>query len=295
MSSQVQQAKQAFGARLREIRKDANLTGRALAAATGMHVTKVSRIEHANQNPSEEDIRRWCQACGVDDQIPELIATLRGIEGMWLEWKRQLRGGLKRMQETFDRHHEQATVVRSYESIVVPGILQTAGYCEAVLRIAADFYGTDSDISAAVEARMHRQRFLYRSDRRFLFVVEAWALRTIFGGVDIMLGQLDRLLAVATLPRISFGVIPAGTIRRMWPGEGFFLFDDDLAIIETTSAEIKVTQPQEIRLFADAFRRLQGEAVYGAEARSMITETMRDLSEADQNAHTAIADVREAH
>ncbi|BCB84453.1 helix-turn-helix domain-containing protein [Phytohabitans suffuscus] len=278
MSSQVHQAKQAFGARLREIRKDASLTGRALAAATGLHVSKVSRIEHAGQNPSEEDIRRWCQACKADDQIPELIATLRGIEGMWLEWKRQLRGGLKRMQETFDRHHERASVVRSYESIVVPGILQTAAYCEAVLRIAADFYGTDGDIAAAVEARMNRQRFLYQSDRRFLFVVEAWALRTIFGGVDVMLGQLDRLLAVATLPRVSFGVIPPGRIRQMWPGEGFFLFDDDLAVIETTSAEIKVTQPQEIRLFADAFRRLQGEAVFGAEARGLITGTMDDLA-----------------
>lgn len=153
MSSQVQQAKQAFGARLREMRKDANLTGRALAAATGMHVTKVSRIEHANQNPSEEDIQRWCRACTADDQIPELIATRRGIEGMWIEWKRQFRGGLKRIQETFDRHHERSSVVRSYESIVVPGILQTAAYCEAVLRIAADFYGTDSDIATAVAAR----------------------------------------------------------------------------------------------------------------------------------------------
>jgi transcriptional regulator with XRE-family HTH domain len=279
MSSQVHQAKQAFGARLREIRKDANLSGRALAAATGLHVSKVSRIEHANQSPSEEDIRRWCRACHVDDQAPELIATLRGIEGMWLEWKRQLRGGLKRMQETFDRHHERASIIRSYESIVVPGILQTAAYCQAVLSIAADFYGTDGDVSTAVEARMNRQRFLYQSDRRFLFVVEAWALRTIFGGVDVMLGQLDRLLAVATLPRVSLGVIPPGTVRRMWPGEGFFLFDDDLAVVETTSAEIKVTQPQEIGLFADAFRRLQDEAVHGSEARALITQTMRDLAE----------------
>src|SRR4030095_16187321 len=99
---------------------------------------------------------------------------------------------------TFDRYHEQSSVVRSYESIVVPGILQTAAYCEAVLQIAADFYGTDGDISTAVAARMNRQRFLYKNDRRFLFVVESWALRTIFGGVDVMLRQLDRLLAGAT-------------------------------------------------------------------------------------------------
>lgn len=77
MSSQVHKAKEAFGARLRDLRKDANLTGRALATATGLHFTKVSRIEHARQNPSEDDIRLWCRACGAEDQIPEETMSLR--------------------------------------------------------------------------------------------------------------------------------------------------------------------------------------------------------------------------
>ena len=53
VSSQVQQAREAFGTRLREIRKDANLTGRALASSSGIHFTKVSRIENGRQSPSE--------------------------------------------------------------------------------------------------------------------------------------------------------------------------------------------------------------------------------------------------
>ena len=270
MSSQVQQAKEAFGGRLREIRKDAGLSGRQLAAATGLHFTKVSRLEHGRQNPADDDIKAWCEACGVEDQIPELIATLRGIEGIWLEWRRQLRGGWRRLQESTLPLYEEAQLVRCYESIVVPGILQTAEYCTAVLQIAAEFYEIEQDIEAAVEARMERQRLLYRGNRRFAFVLEAWALQTVYGSLDVTLGQLDRLLAVATLPRVSLGVIPSTAVRSMWPGEGFWIYDQKLVTVETTTAEIKVTQPREIALFAKAFAGLNQLAVHGQNARELI-------------------------
>lgn len=281
MSSQVEQAKQAFGVRLREIRKDANLSGRALAELAGIHFTKVSRLEHARQSPSEDDIRAWCHACGAVDQIPDLIATHRGIEGMWMEWQRQLRGGLKRLQEKSFPLYEETALFRVYESSVVPGILQTAEYCAVILRIAAELYGAATDIDAAVEARMERQRYLYRGDRRFAFVLEPSVLSTVFGDTDVMLGQLDRLLAVMTLPRVSLRIIPPYAARRMWPGEGFWIFDDQLVKIETTSAGLKVTQPREITLFATAFTTLQSQAVHGAEARELISSAMIALQQAE--------------
>lgn len=135
---------------------------------------------------------------------------------------------------------------------------------------------------------MERQRFLYRGDRRFLFVLEAWALQTVFGSVDVMLGQLDRLLAVMTLPRVSLGIIPPTTVRRMWPGEGFWIFDNDLAVIETTTAEIKVTQPREIAQFVQAFKRLQDHAVYGADARDIITATIHHLAQQSETCSPAV-------
>lgn len=279
MSSQVQQAKEAFGGRLRELRKDAGLTGRQLSAATGLHFTKVSRLEHGGQNPSDADIRAWCQACDVEEQIPELVATLRGIEGMWLEWRRQLRGGWKWLQESARPLYEDAHLVRCYESVVVPGILQTAEYCAAVLRIAAEFYEIDHDIDAAIEARMERQRFLYHGDRRFAFVLEAWALQTIYGSREVMLAQLDRLLAVATLPRVSLGIIAPTAVRTMWPGEGFWIYDKRLVTVETTSAEMKVTQPREIALFARAFTGLQQLAVHGPDARQVIASAIDQLTQ----------------
>ena len=72
-SSSAWQARQALGVRLGEIRKDANLTGRALATLCGWHESKGSRIEHARTAPAADDIREWCQHCHapgeVDDQL----------------------------------------------------------------------------------------------------------------------------------------------------------------------------------------------------------------------------------
>jgi hypothetical protein len=93
-SSAAKQARLALGARMREIRRDAGLSGRALAAATGQHFTRVSKIEHGVQVPDEGDIRAWCRACGADDQVPDLIATARAVESAYLEFRRQSREGM---------------------------------------------------------------------------------------------------------------------------------------------------------------------------------------------------------
>lgn len=86
-----------MGARLREIRKDANITARALAAASGWHFTKVGKLENGARNLTEDDIRAWCQACRAVGQIPDLIATVRYIEAMYLEHRRQMQSGIKHL------------------------------------------------------------------------------------------------------------------------------------------------------------------------------------------------------
>lgn len=96
-ASSAKQAQEALGVRLRELRKDASLTARALAAATGQHYTRVSKIEHGVQAPSDNDVREWCRACAADDQVPDLLATLRAVESAYLEFRRQSRAGMKRV------------------------------------------------------------------------------------------------------------------------------------------------------------------------------------------------------
>lgn len=274
MSGQVQQARQGVGARLREIRRDARLSGRELAALAAWHPSKVTRIELGTRNASEDDLRAWCRHCGADDQLADLIATVRGIESAYVEWRRQLRTGLRRRQEASTPLYEQARVLRIYQPGVPPALLQTAGYAAAVLRSRQRFRDLPDDVEQAVTARMDRQRVLYSGDRRFLIVLEEQALRTRFGDRDAMAGQLDRLLAVMSMQRISLGIIPAGAERVIGPAEGFVVFDEAMVRVETASAQLTITQPAEISLYGRAFREMQAAAVYGAAARALIAAAL---------------------
>lgn len=265
--------------RLRELRREAGLTGRALAAATGQHFTRVSKIEHGVQPPSDRDIRAWCRTCGAEDQLADLLATLRSVESAYLEFRRQSRVGMKRVLGAHTLAlYEQATVFRVYEHNVIPGLLQTADYCAAMLSFWIDFLDTPNDVDQAVAARLDRQQVLYQRGKRFAFVIEEQALRTWFGDAGTQAGQLDRLLAVMSLPTVSLGIIPMMVERAGVPSTGFWIFDDTLVALETPTASIEVTRPQEIDLYARLHARLQATAVYGQAARALITTALHDLT-----------------
>ena len=220
-ASPAQQAREALGLRLREIRKEAGITGRTLALSIGCHFTKISRIENGAQAPSEDNIKAWCQACNTVDQIPDLIASARAIESMYVEWRRQTRAGMKRLMLKPVPLYERTTLFRIYEHSTIPGLFQTAGYSAAILRYFIDFLGAPNDLDAAIEARIKRQDIIYSGDRRFVVILEENALRTRVESLETTIGQLDRLLATMSLPRVSIGIIPQAAIRRTFTQVSF--------------------------------------------------------------------------
>ncbi len=277
-SSSAKQEQEALGVRLRELRKDAGLTARALAAATGQHYTRVSKIEHGVQAPSDRDIRDWCRACGADGQLPDLLATLRAIESAYLEFRRQSRAGMKRVLGAHTLAlYERTKLFRIYEHNVIPGLFQTAEYCSAMLSFWTRFLGTPNDLEEAVATRMERQRVIYRGGKRFIVVLEEQALRTWFGAAETQAGQLDRLLALTSLPNVSLGIVPMMTERIAVGSTGFWIFDDALVALETPTASIEATRPQELELYARMFEALKVPAVYGGAARDLITKAIDEL------------------
>ena len=278
-SSSAEQAQQALGIRLRDLRKDAGLTGRQLAAVTGQHYTRVSKIENGVQAPTDNDIREWCRACAAEGQVPDLIASLRAVESAYLEFRRQSRAGMKRVLGAHTlKRYEQTKVFRIYEHNAIPGLFQTAEYSAAMLSFWIKFLDTPNDVNEAVAVRMDRQRVLQRGGRRFVVLLEEQALRTWFGTAETQAGQLGRLLELMSLPNISLGIIPLMAERVAVGSAGFWIFDDDLVALETPTASIEVTQPQEIQLYARMFEVLKSAALYGKEARSLIVRTLGELS-----------------
>ena len=280
-SNAAKAAQVALGARLRDLRKDAGHTGRALAVLTGQHYTRVSKIENGIQPPTDDDIRAWCTACGVEAQVPDLIASLRAVESAYVEFRRQARAGMKRVLGAHTlATYRRTRVFRIYEHNAVPGLFQTADYCAAMLRRWIDFLGTEDDLDEAVAVRMERQRILYRGDKRFVVIIEEQVLRTWFGTVETQAGQLDRLLAVSTLPNVVVGIVPMMTQRAgPVPSTGFWIFDDRRVALETPTASIDVTQPGERRLYEEMFDTVKTSAIFGAGARKIVTRTLVEINE----------------
>ncbi len=188
---------------------------------------------------------------------------------MYVEWRRMLGTGTRRRQLASINLEAKTRLFRWYEPVLVPGILHTAEYAEAIMSRVIDFYGIPDDLEAGVAARMERQQILYRGDHHFHFILAQQALLTTVGSADVMAGQLDRLLTIVSLPRVSLGIIPVRTGYQV-PTNQFIMFDDRLVHVETISAELTVSQPREIVLYAKAFHQLSRVAEYGQGARVLI-------------------------
>ncbi|MFG2902414.1 helix-turn-helix domain-containing protein [Streptomyces zaomyceticus] len=276
-SSKAQEAREAVAGRLREIRLDAGITARELAARCGWSESKSSRIEHAKTPPSDADIRAWCGACGVSEQAADLIAANRQADSMYVHWKRLQRTGLKRLQESGVPLYEQTQQFHVYCSNVVPGFFQTPDYATALLTSIARFRETPDDVSEAVTARMNRSQVIHEGDHRFAVLIEESVLRYRIGSPEVMATQLGHLLSVMGLPSISLGVIPFTAPRAAWPLETFTIFDRKRVHVETLSAAIKETEPSDVALYLKAFENLKEVAAYGTDARTLITSAFDAL------------------
>ncbi|MFB7918155.1 helix-turn-helix domain-containing protein [Streptomyces sp. NPDC056061] len=269
-SSSAQSAREALAVRLQHLRKDAGLTGKELSARCGWHPAKTTRIQKAAVLPSDSDIRAWCAACDADEQADGLIATARAVDSMYLEWRRLHQGGMRQVQQDWYTLHQQTRHCRVYVSNLPPGLLQTPAFATTLMNQITTFQGTPDDVAEAVAARVARSRFLYEGNHRFVVLMEESVLRYRTADPDTMHGQLRHLLTVMPLASVSLGIIPFSAQRTIWPLEAFYVHDDTTAVVETLTAEIKVTQPREIADYTKAFAALAEMAVYGDEARDLI-------------------------
>jgi transcriptional regulator with XRE-family HTH domain len=276
--SSFQRAREALGLQLRELRRDARLTGRQLAESQGWHPSKVSKIEAGKQTPSLADIENWARACARPDLAAELGASLRMLEEQYIEFRRLFRVGQRLHQVALAEVEAEAEHVRNFENVMIPGLLQTPEYARSMLsERLADITVVD-DVDDAVAARMQRQQILYRSGKRFHFVITEAALRYLLCPPDVMAGQLDRLVALSTLTTVRFGVIPFRVQLPVIPLQGFYIYDERAVYVENFTAALQLTQPSEVAAYAKLFGQLAETARYGTDARVVITRALADLT-----------------
>ncbi|WP_233159911.1 helix-turn-helix domain-containing protein [Actinophytocola xanthii] len=276
--SSLHEARLALGKRLRELRRHAELSGRQLAESLAWPPSKVSKLENGRQAPTDDDIKAWIRATDSHDEMEGLLASLHMLTVQHIEWQRQLRGGLRSHQTELAALDAKTRLFRALECTFIPGLLQTAEYARARFSQSVKVLKVGTDVDEAVQARIRRQEILYRTDKRFHFVLTEAALRYRLCPPEVMLGQLDRLIALSALPNVKFGIIGFETPYAVAPTHGFWLLDDERVMVEIFSAELNLAQPQEIELYRAIFESMATAASYGRQAREIIKRIIEDLS-----------------
>lgn len=280
MRTNIQQAREALGAHLRQLRRDTGLSGRDFAARLGWPPSKVSKLELGQQTPTSADLATWVEAAGTPEAARALGDELATLETFYSEYRRRLRSGMRFRQQEALEIEDKGRQFRVFNTHYVPGLFQTAEYARHMLAKGARHHGAPDDIDDAVAVRMQRQDVLYRPGKTFHFVISESVIRSQAAAPrEVMTAQLDRLVAATALgPNVKFGVIPFDVQWPVFLDHGFWVIDDDFVIVETLAAELRLTRPDEVQIYAKVFEQLTGVARYGSAARAVIMPVLVELT-----------------
>ena len=270
-----------LGAELRALRASAALTSGEAARLVGWHQSKVSRIETGASGVKPADVRLLLDAYGVTDaDLRELLLVLAGSdEGGGSgrhHWWHAYRGVLPPTYRDFISLESQASAMRTLETSVVPGLLQTPEYARAVTRAAVD--GLDDErLDALVEVRLARQDVL-RAERplELSAVLDEAVLRREVGGPEVMTRQLRRLLEAARLPQVCLQVLPFTAGAHVGITGPFVIFsfsstsDLDVVVLDHLTSSLYLERKEDLEAYTEAFNTLQGHALSPEESTDYI-------------------------
>lgn len=265
-----------LGAELRTLRAGAGLTSGEAARLVGWHQSKVSRIETGASGVKPADVQLLLDAYGVGDRrLRELLLVLAGSDegGGRHHWWHAYRGVLPPTYRDFINLESQASVMRTLETSVIPGLLQTPEYARAVTRAAVGEAGAGGEggaddpeerLDTLVEVRLARQDVL-RSDPplELSAVLDEAVLRREVGGPDVMARQLRQLVEAARLPQVRLQVLPFSAGAHIGITGPFVIFsfprtsDLDVVVLDNLTSSLYLERKEDLWAYSEAFDTLQ--------------------------------------
>ncbi|MFF9099669.1 helix-turn-helix domain-containing protein [Streptomyces rubrogriseus] len=262
-----------LGAALRALRQASGKEAKAVARSAVMSTAKLSKIENGRVAPAAADVERILTALDVSPEIKaEYLAVARAQATEATAWRLFRRMGYHKKQEQIRALESSMTLLRLFQPSLVPGLLQTPEYIRAVLEPKGL---TDDQLSRTASVRIERQRVLYDTGKVLHFVVTEPVLRWRLLPPAMMAGQLDRIVSVSRLPNVDVRVVPLDAPQRDVPGHSFVIRDDRVVTVETTHAEVVVTDPRDVSLYVEKFDRFVSVSLAGDAMRDLV-EGIRD-------------------
>ncbi|MER7580463.1 helix-turn-helix transcriptional regulator [Kitasatospora sp. NPDC097691] len=256
-----------LAAALVTLRQKAGKTPDEAAQRIGCHRSKISRIENARLGMSLGELRDLLAFYEVDD--PDYVDDLLGLaarrrEPDWL--RRVIR--IRPAYADLVAYGEMAESIRSFEGLMIPGLLQTPEYARALIG-AGPRPPAREEIDALVTARLERQKILsMENPPQLAFVIGEAALRIAVGGAESMGRQLDHLMEMAQLPGIDLRVMPDNTGAHTGMFGPFVLFgfrtrvfSGSVVCLEYRAGTIYLEREDEVEIHMEEFEAIQSSAL----------------------------------
>jgi transcriptional regulator with XRE-family HTH domain len=271
-----------LGIELRRLREQADLTCEAVGHRLNCSGTRISRIETGRISIRPGDVRELLEIYGVTGAEADLLVQL-AREARQKGWWHAYGRALPTWFEAYVGLEAAAVRFRDFQSMVIPGLLQTEDYARAVLR-AAPYPGTADDIDRQVALRMERQGILGQGSPPDLWLVLTESvLRAQVGGPAVMRSQLRRLVDVAERPNVTLQVLPVTTAAHVQPISPFTILefpdaaDPTVVYLEHLTGSLFLEGEEEIRHYTVVFDHLRAEALGNAASVDLIAGAAADL------------------
>lgn len=201
----ISERQRRLGYELKQLRERAGLSAGEAAERIGMGRAQLSQIETAKTTILTERLRELCRVYGCEEEtyIDALVAMSEATgKGWWTAFKKPMEQGPLSMAEL----EASAVSLRMHQSLLIPGLFQTADYTRALFTSPKLGY---ENIEDTLRFRMERQRVLTRENPPSVHaVIHESALRMRFGGTHVLRGQLLQLIELARLPNVTIQIYP---------------------------------------------------------------------------------------
>lgn len=271
-----------LGSALRRLRETARIDQQQAAEYIAGSKAKVSRIEAGQVSARPGDVRLLLEFYGVEDREVyrhlEQLARDSNKRGWWLDYP--IPDGFG----DFIALEENATLVRSWQPLIIPGLLQTAGYTRALVEGNPNVTSSEV-VEGVVKIRQERRRKLQDSGARFNAVVGESALTSPIPDVSVHREQLASILESAQQASTTVQVLPTSewAATRCSPGFIMLSFDGEwspTAVSQDTPGNLAIVEgPEQIVPYAHAFEELQSSALTPNDSQTFLQNAMESLSE----------------
>ncbi|GAA3739277.1 helix-turn-helix domain-containing protein [Salinactinospora qingdaonensis] len=269
-----------LGRVLRGLREDAGMTLEDAAKAAKVPRATLGRIETADaRRLRRSDLDSLADLYKVDSQTREAMHQLaqQSKERGWWSNYRDVFGG-----QALPDWEAEASMIRTFEGLTVPGLFQTPEYAAAVFRAGRAV--EEEGVQRQVEARMRRREIFNRiKPPHMTAVIDEGALRRLIGGAEVMREQLAHLMNLALRHHIDIQVLPYAAGAHLALAGPFRILDfpdpkdQPIVHVETAADSLFLERPEEIDRYSVAFGNVQSVALSTALSAEFIENIERSL------------------